>query len=155
MIVPTDEELKWLLRNFALGFIEHMRVTAPPVCVENLLIHPPPTYHDIFRKLARLSNLILKSPRSPELPLDQRRYFIACEISLLAVGSNHGHAMGLPELLVPRLTMAQDYFARVMLAPDSLVISYRAQRRDLRGFAETFLIPPGIAKIRWEDPIFN
>jgi hypothetical protein len=63
--------------------------------------------------------------------------------------------MGLPELLLSHLEDCQDYFARVLLAPDPLIAAYRRQGKDLRGFAETFLIPTRIAQLRWEDSLFD
>jgi hypothetical protein len=59
--------------------------------------------------------------------------------------------MGLPRFILPYLTQLQDYFARVLLAPDSFILSYRNQGGILRNFPQVFLIPPRIATLRWEE----
>ena len=51
--------------------------------------------------------------------------------------------------------MRASLFARVLLAPDPLIVAYRRQGKDLRGFAETFLIPTRVAQQRWDDSLFD
>ena len=166
MIQATREERYWLLRNFALGLVDHLGAIHPPIWVENLLKHPPAVYTTLFNKVRTPSgnwSPIYERPiykdvqtiRPWELPIDERRYAIAREILIELAGSRHGREMGLPELLLTSLEESQEYFARVLLAPDPLISSYRRQGRDLRGFAESFLIPTRIASERWDDPIFN
>jgi hypothetical protein len=166
MIHTTREERYWLLRNFALGLIDHLGAQYPPIWVENLFKHPPAVYTNLFTKVHTPNGSwspIYERPISKdawttrpwELPIDERRYAIAREILIALGSSRHGRDMGLPELLMAHLEDSQDYFARVLLAPDTLVSSYRRQGRDIRGFAETFLIPTRIASLRWEDPIFS
>lgn len=166
MIQATQEERYWLLRNFALGLIDHLGAIYPPIWVENLFKHPPAVYTTLFNKVRTPSGNwspiyerpIYKDGRTArpwELPIDERRYAIAREILIALGGSRHGREIGLPEILLTHLEESQDYFARVLLAPDPLIFSYRRQGRDLRGFAESFLIPTRIASERWDDPIFN
>ena len=166
MIQVTREERYWLLRNFALGLVDYLGAAFPPVWVVNLLKQPPPIYTSLFAKVRPSNggwNQIYERPiykdgrttRPWELPIDERRYAIAREILIALGGSSYGRDMGLPELLITHLEECQDYFGRVLLAPDQLVASYREQGQDLRGFAETFLIPTRIAADRWEDQIFE
>ncbi len=159
----TQEERFWLVRNLALGLVQYMDVAFPPVWVENLIKNPPDIFQDFARKIstgrwdAIYQKQIYKNgkcTRPLDLPIDERRYAIAREILVAMGGSSHGRIMGLPEILLPHLEESQDYFARVLLAPDPLVATYRKQGRDLRGFAETFLMPADIATQRWIDPIF-
>lgn len=166
MIQATREERQWLLRNFALGLVDHLGAIYPPVWVENLLRNPPAVYTSLFTKVRSANGTwspIYERPiyvdggptRPWELPIDERRFAIAREILIALGGSRHGRDLGLPEVLISRLEESQDYFARVLLAPDPLVSSYRRQGKDIRGFAETFLIPTRIASERWDDPIFS
>ena len=134
--------------------------------MENLLKSPPAVYTNLFTKVrapngswspiySRPATKDRQSARPGELPIDEQRYAIAREILIALGGTRHGREMGLPDVLLTHLEDSQDYFARVLLAPDPLISSYRRQGKDIRGFAETFLIPTRIANERWEDPIFN
>lgn len=165
MIRATREEREWLLRNLALGLVDYLDAIYPPIWIENILKHPPVLYAGLFSKIRASEgdwSPIYERPiyqngrttRPWELPIDERRYAIAREVLIAVGGSRHGRDMGLPELLLAHLDDSQDYFARVLLAPDPLVSTYRRQGKDLRGFAETFLIPTRIALRRWEDPLF-
>lgn len=162
MFVCTQEERLWLVRNLANGLVKHLQVEYPPVWVENLIKSPPAIFQEPDRKTStgRWDAIYQKSlyrggkvTRPLDMPIDERRYAIAREILIAMGGSKHGREMGLPEILLPHLEECQDYFARVLLAPDALLSSYRKQRRDLRGLAETFLMPTRIASLRWEDPL--
>ena len=166
MIHVTREERYWLLRNFALGLIDHLGAIYPPIWVENLLKSPPSVYTNLFTKVRApngswspiYSRPVTKdgqSTRPGELPIDEHRYAIAREILIALGGTRHGREMGLPDVLLTHLEDSQDYFARVLLAPDPLISSYRRQGKDIRGFAETFLIPTRVANERWEDTIFS
>ena len=62
-----------------------------------------------------------QATRPGELPIDEQRYAIAREILLALGGTRHGREMGLPEVLLTHLEDSQDYFARVLLAPDPLI----------------------------------
>ncbi len=165
MFQATTEEREWLLRNMALGLVDYLGAIYPPVWVENLLKQPPAVYTSLFTKVRtpdgnwspiyeRPLYLDGRTTRPFELPIDERRYAISREILIALGGSSYGREMGLPEVLVTHLEDSQDYFARVLLAPDPLVASYRKQGKDIRGFAETFLIPTRIASERWADSIF-
>jgi hypothetical protein len=138
----------------------------PPIWVENLLKSPPSIYTNLFTKVrapngswspiyARPALKDGQTTRPGELPIDEQRYAIAREILIALGGTRHGREMGLPEVLLTHLEDSQDYFARVLLAPDPLISSYRRQGKDIRGFAETFLIPTRIANERWKDTIFS
>jgi len=162
MFICTQEERLWLVRNLANGLVRHLQVDYPPVWVENLIKSPPPIFqeHDRTTSTGRWDAIYQKHiyrggkvTKPLDLPIDERRYAIAREILIAMGGSRHGREMGLPEILLPDLEECQDMFARVLLAPDTLVASYRKQRRDLRGFAETFLMPTRIAALRWGDPL--
>lgn len=166
MIKITQEERYWLLRNFALGLIDHLGSIYPPIWVENLLKYPPSVYTNLFTRVHAPNgnwSPLYEQPaykdgqttRPGELPIDEQRYAIAREILIALGGTRHGREMGLPEVLLTHLEDSQDYFARVLLAPDPLISAYRRQGKDIRGFAETFLIPTRIASERWEDPIFS
>lgn len=65
-----------------------------------------------------------------------------------------GSAMGLPAFIDPQLADCQDYFARVLLAPDFMVAEYRRQGNRFDLFADRFLIPDRVAFQRWMDPAF-
>ncbi len=163
-VAVTEEERHWLLHNIARGFTDYLKVSWPPVWVELIFKSPPRTYPDVYSRLVKLSNLFpefhdarcreaLRSAGLVEIPLEQRRFIMAREVLSIAAASKHGRFMGLPELLVENLQECQDYFAGVLLAPDRLIVSYRSKGGDFRGFAESFLIPPSIAEIRWNDLI--
>ena len=165
VIRVTREEREWLLRNLAHGLVDYLGAIYPPIWIENILKHPPVLYAGLFSKIRASEgdwSPIYERPiyqngrttRPWELPIDERRYAIAREILIALGGSGHGRDLGLPELLLTHLEDSQDYFARVLLAPDPLISAYRRQGKDLRGLAETFLIPTRIAQQRWEDPIF-
>ncbi len=164
LVDVTEEERHWLLHNIARGFINHLKVSWPPVWVEQIFESPPRTYLDVHSRMVKLSNLFpefhdarcrqaLRSAGLVDFPLEQRRFMSAREALVIVAASEHGRLMGLPEVLPEHLQESQDYFARVLLAPDRLIVSYRRRGRDFRGFAESFLIPPSIAEIRWNDPI--
>jgi hypothetical protein len=138
-----------------------MGVTDPPVWVENLLNYPPVAYDkdpsqvlliematEIHRRLIFIGGrMICRS----DLPEDERRYALAREVIVGLGSSKHGRNMGLPHFIVPTIYDLQDYFARVLLAPDPLIDAYRKQGGDLQDFARTFLIPTRIAEIRWNE----
>jgi hypothetical protein len=46
------------------------------------------------------------------------------------------------------------YFARVLLAPDPMIILYRQLGGEFSNFASAFRIPDHTAFIRWFDPLF-
>jgi hypothetical protein len=161
----TLEERHWFLRNMAIGLVSHLGVTSPPVWIENLLRHPPAVYADVFGVIESGPTGLGFASAQPivedfqiripyDLPLDERRFALARETMIVVCGCKHGRHMGLPEFIFKDFWDSQNYFARVLLAPDPLIDAYRRQGKDLRGFAETFLIPPRIAAIRWQDPLF-
>ncbi len=164
LIDISEEERHWLLNNIARGFINHLRVSWPPVWVEQIFESPSRTYLDVHSRMVKLSNLFpefhdarsraaLRSAELLEFSLERRRFIMAREALVIVAASEHGRIMGLPEVLSEHLQESQDYFARVLLAPDRLIVSYRREGGDFSRFAERFLIPPPIAEIRWNDSI--
>lgn len=162
MILTSQEERFWFVRNLALGLVSSMGATEPPVWVENFL-HYSPTMHEksgsqtgdktdilgeIYERLLYMGGRIISPSNLPE---DERRYALAREVIIALSGSKHGRKLGLPQFIVPYLTELQDYFARVMLAPDPMVRAYRKEGGEFRDFARTFLIPHRIAEIRWNE----
>jgi hypothetical protein len=165
MTQVTLEERHWFLRNMAIGLVSHLGVSSPPVWIENLLRHPPAVYTDVFSVIdAGPTGWDLGAIRPIEddfqiripydLPLEERRFTLARETMVVVCGCQYGRQLGLPEFIFKDFWDSQNYFARVLLAPDQLIDAYRRQGRDLRGFAETFLIPPRIATIRWQDTLY-
>lgn len=164
MLEHTDNERFWFLRNLAQGLVEYMGVVKPPVDLEMLLEYPPSLYQSIWSQTgehksfrdAIYSQPIFRKGKilfPEDLPEDERRFAIAREIIPIIGASEHGCGMGLPRFLMPDLFESQDFFARILLAPDALVYSFRAQGEGLDQFADTFIIPTRIAALRWEDPI--
>ncbi len=162
MILTSEEERLWFARNLACGLISYLGMTHPPVWVENLLKYPPMPFErvsstcniqiDLLREIQERLIYVGSRIISPtDLPEDERRYALAREVIIAVGGSKYGHSIGLPQLIVPYLAELQDYFARVLLAPDAFILKYRNQGGILRNFAQTFLIPPRIAMLRWEE----
>lgn len=161
MILTSQEERFWFVRNLALGLVSYMGVTEPPVWVENFLHYPPIIYSEhkpqvlttdvlteIYERLIYMGGKMI-SPS--DLPEDERRYALAREVIIALGGSKHGRSLGLPQFIVPYLTELQDFFARVFLAPDPLIHAYRNQGEDFHNFARSFLIPSRIAEVRWRE----
>jgi len=108
--------------------------------VELIFESPPRTYLDVYSRLVKLSNLFpefhgarcreaLRSAGLVDFPLEQRRFVMAREVLSIVATSEHGRSMGLPEVLPEHLQESKDYFARVLLAPDRLIVSYRSKGR--------------------------
>ncbi len=164
MLCTIQEERLWFVRNLALGLVSYLGVTQPPVFVENLLKYPPkafasPQDRDELNN-AVWHNILTNSSYHDEnfvipadLPLDEKRYAIARELILAAGNTQHGRIMGLDEFLDGYSWEVQDYFARILLAPDHLVRAYRKRGGRYEDFSETFIIPTRIAEIRWEEPL--
>lgn len=162
MILTTQEERFWFIRYLALGLVSHMGMTEPPVWVEKFLHYSPTlnknynvetqtntdVFGDIYDRLIHMGGRIISSSNLPE---DERRYALAREIIIALGSSKHGRCLGLPQFIVPHLPELQDYFARVLLAPDPMIIAYRKGGGKFRDFARTFLIPHRIAEIRWNE----
>lgn len=160
----TREERHWLLRNLALGLVKGMGVVEPPVPVEEFLRHPPEHFRGDLGVVDWYSKVwdatFARPPGQPgnifvqkDLPLEERRYALARETLAALVVSRHGRALGLPDVLFPNLYEAASYFARVLLAPDPMVVAYRKRGGDLEGFAAAFGLPPRVAEQRWQDPL--
>jgi hypothetical protein len=162
MILTTREERHWFVHNLALGLISYMNIDSPPVPVETILentpevfLQPPPELigqyspweETLKRPIYVGGRVIIPS----DLPDDERRYAIAQGIMLAIGESDHGRNIGLPQLLSPYLWELKDSFARYLLAPDPLIDSYRQNEGIFDDFAQTFLIPPRVAVIRWEE----
>lgn len=163
MISITREECQWLLRNLARGLVEYLGVVEPPVPVEELLQHPPDLFDMDFGVVNMYSHLwdatFARTPSQRgsifvriDLPPEERRFSLARETLTALVTSEHGRAMGLSDLLLPRLREWAEFFARHLLAPDPLVEAYRRRGGSEDGFAETFAVPPRVANLRWMDP---
>lgn len=160
----TEIERKGIVRSLALALVEHMGVEQPPIWVESLLKNPPTVYAQRFPLVEILHKVLgvifvwssgqggdLLIPS--DLPLVERRFILAQELLNALMHGLQKQAAGSSKFLLPDLRDMSDYFARVLLAPDPLVEAYREEGKDLRGFAETFLIPERVASERWQDPI--
>ena len=163
MILIAPEERRWFLRNLALGLFEYLGVAEPPVPVEALLRHPPRILQEDLGVVEMYSNLWdatfarLPDQRGSvfvriDLPSRERRFAVARELLRALVTSEHGRAMGLPEILIPELQECAEYFARQLLAPEALVAAYRKRGGGAAQFAEVFDLPAPVAASRWEDP---
>jgi hypothetical protein len=167
MILVAPEERRWLLRNLALGLVEYLGVAEPPVPVEALLRHPPHVLQEdlglveMYSNLwdatfARLTDLRGSIFVRVGLPSYERRFALARELLRALVTSEHGKAMGLPEILLPELRECSEYFARQFLAPEALVAAYRKRGGDEAQFGGVFDLPAPVAVSRWEDaPALN
>ncbi len=162
---PRLDERFWLMRNFALAIVRHLGVTKPPVLVEGLFVSPPLGLN------LRMSSTDISSLRSAPAKVasigfeeetrqaendefKEARYQFGRRILREIALGEQGLAMGLPDVIGPQMADCQDYFARVLLAPDFLVAAYRQQGDRLSGFGRRFFIPDRIAFQRWMDPIF-
>ena len=161
MILTSQEERCWFIKNLALGLVSYMGVTEPPVWVENFLLYPPniraqdssqalltDMSTEIYQRLIYIGGKMI-SPS--DLPEDERRYALAREVIIALGRCKHGRSIGLPKFIVPYLTELQDFFARNLLAPDPLIHAYRKQGGDFHDFARSFLIPSRIAEVRWQE----
>jgi hypothetical protein len=162
MILTSQEERFWFVRNLALGLVTYLGETDPPVWVESFLRYPAPKSEkkilqiqgstdilgEIYERLIYMGGRII-SPS--DLPEDERRYALAREVIVALGSSKHGRKIGLPQLIVPYLSELQDYFARVLLAPDPMIHAYRKEGGDFHNFARAFLIPHRVAEIRWQE----
>ena len=164
MILVAPDERRWLLRNLALGLVEYLGVGEPPVPVEALLRHPPRPLREDLDLIEMYSNLWdatfarLTNRRGGifvriGLPSRERRFALAREILRAVVTSEHGRAMGLPELLLPELQESAEYFARQFLAPEALVAAFRRCGGQRDQFGAAFDVPEGAAATRWDEAI--
>jgi hypothetical protein len=162
MISFTREEREWFLRNLAQGLVEYMGNVMPPVGVEEMLKHPPTVYGLDFGVVDMYSNLWDATFARPpshrgsifvrvNLPPEQRRFALAREVLSALITSNHGQLMGLADMLLDELQESAEYFARYLLAPESMVEAYRVNGGDRTRFSEVFGIPEQIAELRWND----
>lgn len=160
MIPVTREEREWFLRQLALGLVEYLGVTEPPVPVEQLLRNPPALFDDDFGVVDMFSNLWDATFARPptqrgcifvrmDLDPDQRRFALARELLSALITSKHGRKMGLSELLLPNLRESAEYFASQLLAPEPLLQAFQAQGGNSECFADTFDIPVQVANHRW------
>ena len=157
----SETERQDIVRDVALELVDHMGVTKPPVWIENLLKNPRLVYVDrlsleetfveVLDALYVWSDGELLVPQ--DMPLVERRFALASELFNIMTTGIINRLEGLAKLLVPELGEYASYFARVLLAPDSLVHAYQIQGYALDDFANAFLIPNRIAVERWQDPI--
>lgn len=163
MIVTSQEERRWFIGQLALGLAAHLNVSEPPVPVEELLRDPPALYlspPDEEMGFSYVWESVLEQPIyvggrvivPSSSPTDEKRYAVARELLTTISDTEHGEEMGLPLFISAYLWELKDYFARVLLAPDPLVTAFRENGGDFGDFASTFLIPPRIALIRWDEP---
>ncbi|MCH7589248.1 MAG: hypothetical protein IIC78_14620 [Chloroflexi bacterium] len=163
MIVTSQEERRWFIGQLALGLAAHLNVSKPPVPVEELLRNPPAVYISPPEEVMGFSfvwETVLEQPIYvggrvivPTIsPVDEKRYAVARELLSTISDSDHGEEIGLPLFISAYLWELKDYFARVLLAPDPLVRAFRENGGDFGDFASSFLIPPRIALIRWNEP---
>jgi len=163
MISITREECQWLLGNLARGLVEYLGVVEPPVPVEEMLEHPPGNFDMDFGVVNMYSHLwdatFARTPSQRgsifvriDLNPEERRYSLAREALTAVVTSEHGRALGLPDLLLSSLREWGEYFARQLLAPDALVDAYRERGGDEDHLAGTFQMPAKVAALRWQDP---
>jgi hypothetical protein len=162
MIPITQEEREWFLRNLARGLVEYIGAAEPPVEVEEMLHHPPTVFGFDFGVVDMYSNLWDATFARPpsrrgsifvrvNLPPDQRRFALAREILSALITSKHGQALGLGDMLMDTLQESAEYFARHLLAPDSMVQAYHINGGNSTGFADEFGIPMEIAEKRVND----
>jgi Zn-dependent peptidase ImmA (M78 family) len=162
MILIAPDERRWLLRNLALGLFEYLGVAEPPVPVEALLRHPPRVLQEDVGLVEMYSNLWdatfarMTDQRGSifvrvDLSSHERRFALARELLRALVTSEHGRAMGLPEILLPDLQECAEYFARQLLAPEALVAAYRKRGGSAAQFSLAFDLPAPVAALRWED----
>jgi len=162
MISHTREEREWFLRRLAHGLVEYMGAAKPPVEVEEMLQHPPGVYGFDFGVVDMYSNLWDATFARPpsrrgsifvrvNLPPDQRRFALAREILSALITSKHGQALGLGEMLMDQLQESAEFFARQLLAPESMVEAFRISGGDRSDFAVVFGIPEAVAEQRWND----
>jgi Zn-dependent peptidase ImmA (M78 family) len=85
------------------------------------------------------------------LPPEQRRFALAREILSALITSKHGQALGLGEMLMDHLQESAEYFARQLLAPESMVEAFRTNGGEKSEFAYVFGIPEVVAEQRWND----
>lgn len=162
MILVAPDERRWFLRNLALGLFEYLGVAEPPVPVEALLRHPPRVLQEDVGLVEMYSNLWdatfarMTDRRGSifvrvDLASHERRFALARELLRALVTSEHGRAMGLPEMLLPDLQECAEFFARQLLAPEALVAAYRKRGGSAAQFGEAFDLPAPVAALRWED----
>lgn len=162
MIPYTREEREWFLRNLARGLVEYFGRAEPPVDVESMLNQPPPLYDADFGVVDMYSNLwdaTFARPPSQrgsifvriDLDPEKRRFALARELLSALITSKQGRSMGLPDLLLPDLHESAEYFARVLLVPDSMLEAFRKQGGNREQLARAFQIPKPVAALRWAD----
>lgn len=164
MIPTTREERRWFVSNLAQGLADYTGASEPPVPVEDMLTHPPELYLNDFGVVDMFSNLWDATFARPltqrgnifvhnGLDSAKRRYALARETLSALLTSDHGRRMGLTSMLLPDLRECAEIFARVLLAPDTLVSAYRSNGGKAGEFADTFDMPQPVAMNRWEDAI--
>lgn len=162
---PNLDERFWLMRNLALGIVEHLEIQRPPVKIEGLLAAPPMALEKVIPRISRClqsdgpceatGDQSLPDCQTPAWEGSAECRYCACRRMLaMFAWEQHGRGMGLPMILAQDAEDCQDYFARVILAPDALVHRYRSEGRKLGEFANAFVIPHRVAFMRWMDPIF-
>jgi hypothetical protein len=162
MILVTQEERRWFLRNVALGLVEYAGAAEPPVQVEEVLRHPPSTYDEDFGVVDMYSNLWDATFARPpsrrgsifvriDLPPKERRLALARELLSALISSRHGRALGLADLLLEDLRESAAYFARHLLMPEILLRAFRERGGKGEQAGEVFVVPREVAALRWEE----
>ena len=160
----TTVERQAIVRQMALDLVAHMHVQEPPIWVENLLKNPPQVAGGAI-DLSEIMAEVLDSAYFPSetvendllvpasLPLPERRFSLALGLLRVVMNKLYAQADGLALLILPNLQDSAEYFARVLLAPDPLVLAYRRTHPDSQDLAQTFLIPTRVANLRAQDLI--
>lgn len=166
MIPITSAERQWFLRTMARGIVDYLGTVEPPVPIEDLLTHPPEVYSTDFGVVEMFSNLwdaTFARPPSQhgsifvrvDLEPEQRQYALARETLSAMITSKHGRSLGLYEMFLPNLKESAEYFARHLLAPESLVDNAESDIANAEDLAEKFMLPDHAADLRWREIPFS
>lgn len=166
MIPITRAERQWFLRTMARGIVDYLGTVEPPVPIEDLLTHPPDVYASDFGVVEMFSNLwdaTFARPPSQrgsifvrvDLEPDERRFALARETLSAMITSKHGRSLGLYELFLPNLKDSAEYFARHLLAPESMVQNANSDIKSPQDLAEKFEMPNPVAELRWREVPFS
>jgi hypothetical protein len=166
MIPISRAERQWFLRTMARGIVDYLGTVEPPVPIEDLLTHPPEVYASDFGVVEMFSNLwdaTFARPPSQRgsifvrvnLEPNERRFALARETLSAMITSKHGRSLGLYDMFLPNLKESAEYFARHLLAPESLMNNTNADIHSAEDLAEKFELPDPVAELRWREIPFS
>lgn len=166
MIPISRAEREWFLRTMARGIVDYLGTVEPPVPIEDLLTHPPDVYSSDFGVVEMFSNLwdaTFARPPSQrgsifvrvDLEPKERRFALARETLSAMITSKHGRSLGLYDMFLPNLRDSAEYFARHLLAPESLVQNGKSAIKGPQDIAEKFVLPYQMAELRWREIPFS